>query len=156
MANVFQRAQQRRAELQAEIERVDSFIAMYKTLDRDADNEPDDTDEIRVAKRSDLPTFTPAMSGLPMPDTRTKGSRGPRGSSPEEITAAAIKAVNEANRPMTRYELVDAVESQGLRVGGTDKPRNMGTILWRSGAFDNDGEGYRPKGWKPFDKDFDL
>lgn len=56
-----------------------------------------------------------------------------------------MKAINDAGRSLTRYELVDAVERQGLKIGGTDKPRNMGTILWRSGHFINSGGGYWPK-----------
>lgn len=58
--------------------------------------------------------------------------------------AAAEKLILARGRPMTRYELVEAIERDGLIVGGHDKARNIGTILWRSKAFENQGEGYWP------------
>ena len=46
---------------------------------------------------------------------------------------------------MTRTELVNAMEEDGMLIGGTDKAKNMGTIMWRSNRFTNiEGLGYWP------------
>ncbi|MEO6092027.1 MAG: hypothetical protein ABIT04_03710 [Novosphingobium sp.] len=71
--------------------------------------------------------------------------RGPKGSSPEAIADAATAIIKQHGRPMTRFALIEPLEAQGFKIGGFDKPRNLGTILWRSGRFENTGEGYWPK-----------
>ena len=44
---------------------------------------------------------------------------------------------------MQRGELVDAVEKAGMPIISDDKPRYLGTILWRNGdRFVNRADGY--------------
>lgn len=77
-------------------------------------------------------------------DIPQKRVRGPNGSSPEEIANAVETLMREHGKPMTRFELIGPIEKLGLVIGGFDKPRNVGTILWRSGRFTSTGEGYWP------------
>ena len=54
-------------------------------------------------------------------------------------------------RPMTRSELVTALERRGVEMVAKDRAKNLGTILWRfSNRFENlPGEGYWPKSHPP-------
>lgn len=133
--------------LVARVQRLDGLIERQRALDAEYQ-----ADYLNLT----APVASVDPAEPPAPSASNGGrKRGPNGSPADEIVAAAIIAVNKANKPLTRYELVDAVEARNLTVGGADKARNMGTILWRSKAFDNEGEGYRPKDWKPA-KDHDL
>ncbi|MDZ5450859.1 hypothetical protein [Labrys sp. ZIDIC5] len=51
--------------------------------------------------------------------------------SPDAILAACREVLVDARRPMTRGELVRALEARGHVLGGKDKAKNVGTILWR-------------------------
>lgn len=62
--------------------------------------------------------------------------------STEGVVQAATEILREVGRPMTRFELADALERRNVVVGGTDKAKNIGTILWRSPDFVSTGEGY--------------
>lgn len=74
---------------------------------------------------------------------------------PREQRAAAVGAtiaeveamISSEGRPLTRGDLVRRLEETGHRLDGTDKPKVLGTNLWRSGRFHNlKGAGYWPKG----------
>src|SRR3954447_7273819 len=59
----------------------------------------------------------------------------------------AYEVLLEHGRPMTRNELVGAIEARGFPLAGKNKSKNLGTILWRfRNRFDNiEGRGYWPK-----------
>lgn len=42
---------------------------------------------------------------------------------------AAVKAISEADRPMTTKELIDLVRAQGARLGGADPATNLASVL---------------------------
>ena len=49
-------------------------------------------------------------------------------------------------KPMTRAELVDALEARGLQLPGADPKKVLGTNIWRSGKFQHiEGQGYWPE-----------
>lgn len=126
---VIEKARKRLIEIEKERKRLEDFIALYDQLGSDSEiSRP----EIQPAKRTAKP--------------KNRGSR------PAEIIRFAKVAIKESGVPMTRTQLVSALESKGLTIGGTDKSKNMGTILWRSGVFDNiEGHGYWPKDSRPYD-----
>jgi hypothetical protein len=126
---------ERRAKLASEIHRIDDTLARYDEITRAIEEM---VDGVVASTPDDVTSINATIEHVPT------GKRGPSGSSTEEIVAAAKLALRNNERPMTRYELVDAVEGAGLVVGGVDKGRNMGTILWRSKQFSNTGEGYWP------------
>lgn len=136
----------------ARLRKLESMIQRQRDLD--AEFECDYLGVADISPATQVSTAQPSQQ--PASTTESSTKRGPYGSPAEEIVAAALQAVHETGRPLTRYELVKAVEAKGKVVGGVDKSRNMGTILWRSKAFENNGEGYRPKGWKDFDRSSDL
>lgn len=47
------------------------------------------------------------------------------------IAGEARIAILGHGRPMTRSQIVASLEARGISVGGVDKQRNMGTIMWR-------------------------
>jgi hypothetical protein len=51
--------------------------------------------------------------------------------SPREIASAVRDVLLDAKRPMRRGEIVTALEARGVPLGGKDKNKNVGTIIWR-------------------------
>lgn len=45
-------------------------------------------------------------------------------------------------RPMNRGELYQKLQDVGVQISDDDPLKNLGTILWRSGKFDNTGRAY--------------
>lgn len=126
---VIEKARKRAEELEAELKKLREFIAVYDALEGGADE---------IFSDSTAP--------------QTEKGRKKTGSRPETIVRFAENWIKEIGEPMTRTELVEAAEHNGLTVGGSDKSKNMGTILWRSDRFYNiDGRGYWPKDAPPWD-----
>ena len=123
MSDIIAKAEARRAELKQELAKLDEFVSMYHTLDG--------------AITPPLPRTIAATTYTPSPQ---------RGTPHSKVIDTAKKIVVEKGVPLTRTQLVQALEARGMNIGGTDKSKNMGTIIWRSKAFDNVGDGYWPKG----------
>ena len=65
---------------------------------------------------------------------------------PSEIANLARETLLDNGRPLKRGALVRAMERRGVTLVGSDKAKNLGTILWRHrDSFVNiDGHGYWP------------
>lgn len=77
-----------------------------------------------------------------------KGGRSSRARSAyvAEMMASARRLILAEGRPLTRSELLRRLEGEGYVVDGKDKPKVLGTNLWRSGQFRHVGKlGYWPK-----------
>lgn len=145
MLETMTRLRAKRTALAAELARIDGLIEKHDALMRAIEEVVSDT--LAVAERDNVDAAITHEDGtvqIIQAKSHSPRSRGPNGSSPEEIVRAAKRALLENEKPMTRYQLVEAVEDAGLVVGGVDKGRNMGTILWRSKQFTNTGDGYWP------------
>lgn len=139
MPDVIERAKARRAELMAEVARIDDLLSRHKAL----------AAEMAAALESPMPQTSAALKRRAVEHTPTGRKRGPNGSSPEQIVSAARDIIVNAERPMTRFELIAPIEDRGLVIGGVDKARNLGTILWRSKQFKSTGDGYWPDDGEP-------
>lgn len=127
MSDILAKANERRQVLATELKELETFISMYRRLEGDTDTPP------REAKAPQ--------------SKRTPRSRGVRqGASGDIIVKAIREVIRERGEPMNRTQIVKALEARGVVVGGVDKPRNIGTIVWRSKAFDGTDAGYWPKG----------
>ncbi|WP_157410053.1 hypothetical protein [Sphingobium xenophagum] len=63
-----------------------------------------------------------------------------------EMMDAAEEIIMATKRPLTRSELLDALQSRGFHIEGGDKSKVLGTNIWRSKRFHNiKGVGYWPK-----------
>lgn len=128
MADVIEKARQKLRTLEAEAERLRTFIRVYADLtgDETVDNESSGRDS-RSATASDSEEDTPTAS-------------------PAEIVAAARELMKQRGRPFTRSQLLKILREQGLNLPGKDATKNIGTVIWRSKQFDNiAGAGYWPK-----------
>lgn len=72
-------------------------------------------------------------------------SRKVRSANLSQLIAEARRIIVGEGRPMKRGELARRLEANGYPIVGLDKPKVLGTNLWRSGQFVHiDGEGYWP------------
>lgn len=126
MSKVIERAREKISILEAEISRLREFIAVYQSLSVD-----------------DSAKFGDSVTS--MVTNRSESLAKKTSDRPKRIIEFAKAAIRQRQHPMTRSELVKDLEKQGLVIGGTDKSKNMGTILWRSKQFENvEGQGYWP------------
>ncbi|MCP5371092.1 MAG: hypothetical protein H6907_05100 [Hyphomicrobiales bacterium] len=120
----YRNAVKRRDELQRELETVNTFIRLYRQFSGT------DGEHKAGANTSHDSTLVerPTISRM-------------------GVAKYAREFMIERGSPMTRGELVDKFDEFGLPVGGTDKSKNMGTIMWRlRDEFVNlEGHGYWPR-----------
>lgn len=120
MDDIIQKALKRREELQSELAELDQFIDTYKRL-------------TAMPTAASAPVAT-AAAYKAVVDNRI-GMLAPlfarRRGAPQNFADICERIINEAGMPMTRTRLVEAIERQGLVIPSTDKPRYIGTILWR-------------------------
>lgn len=133
MSDIIEKARARRGELMLEVGRIDELLARHRSL------------AAEMAAILSGPDATPRARKRATSQETDGRKRGPNGGRPDAIVAFAKAAIIEAGRPLTRSDLIPLIEAQGELVGGTDKARNLGTILWRSKRFNSTGEGYWPQ-----------
>lgn len=103
----------RRDALLAEVSRLDQFIETAKSLESGG---------LGVA---------PAPAPLSAAEA-----------TPAALVTAVSGILREAGRPLGRGEIFRRLQAGGVRISGVDPVKNLGTILWRSGRFDNTGRAY--------------
>lgn len=132
---VISNALRRRAELRTQLKEIDKFLELYE--------------EFKVPPDPAQPTFHihPSHSGLQEQEESNPEQVGEAASAadyaPEEVEEGTsltrfelmphIRAtILEAQRPLTRGQLLQKLDQKSLRVGGkSDRSKNMGTIMWR-------------------------
>lgn len=144
MTTPLDRALKRLAELQREIAEVRSFIELYHRFESDASP---------AAAASKAPESETQLIGneldensiLPVENAKRAPRRNrPEGATPKEIAELMERVIREADRPLSRGEIVEAIERREVQLPAADKNRYVGTIAWRNkGTFLNiDGRGY--------------
>lgn len=128
-------ALKRKAELERELAEVDMFIRAYHRFrslggGTEATPAPVDIEKNSSDESARPPGFTP-------PKAKNRGL-------PAVIADTVESVIRTRNEPMNRSELVDALEEAGIEMPAADKPRYIGTILWRhKDRFENiPGRGY--------------
>lgn len=117
-------ALKRKDELLLESNALDSLIETYKKLA--------EFEEKRNPAQMDL------WSGQ-----RTKAGKS---SYLAALLAEVHRLIIASGRPLKRSELVRKLEAGGHTIEGKDKPKVLGTNIWRSKQFIHiDGKGYWPK-----------
>lgn len=114
----------RRAELLAQLERLDAAIGKYEEWEREVSNML--TDE-------DVPTHTrhedPQMDKSPTPMA--------------EFEDAAMSVLNNINRPLMRMPFLEALKQYGVVIGGSDERNTLSARLSRmDGIVNLKGHGY--------------
>lgn len=67
---------------------------------------------------------------------------GRRKARPDEIAQIMERVIREVGRPMTRGQLVDALERRDVDLPAADKGRYIGTIIWRHKSIFVNIEGF--------------
>jgi hypothetical protein len=126
--HAYNKALKRRAELLEEVEKIDVFLELWHHYSGGTKAET-------ASPKAAAPVSAPARSARP----KKAGSL-----SREEVVVEIRRVLLETGRPMTRGALLKELLAQGVAVGGTNKSKNLGTILWRSRdeIVHIDGAGY--------------
>lgn len=135
MANfseIIDRLLKRRAELAAEMKKLDDAIETLSQLTDVFADEP--------ASRSALDDDQLSAQG----EVSRERSILP----PEEIARLAREVLLDNKRPLKRGALVRAMEAKSVPLVGKDKAKNLGTILWR---FNGDFVSLKSLGYWPRD-----
>ena len=137
MAAPVENARKRLVEIEAEAERIRRFLAMYErfsdehilgSVDSQAtnpkENYPQDLSAVNIGDNS-----------------RRRRRKGPL---PRELVAMMERLIREVARPMTRGEIVEALNRREVEIPAKDPQRYIGTLAWRhKGTFVNiEGRGY--------------
>lgn len=127
MDDLYKQALERREKLIAELRAVEQLILTYEKLQG-------------VRKNAQEPDNQLGLS------FETKPSRAQRSANVSELLDRAKEIILAEERPMTRSQLVNRLESEGYELEGADKHKVFGTNIWRSGRFLSlKGAGYWPK-----------
>ena len=128
MNTAYANALKRKQEIEAELAKIDAFLDMYRQF---SGSEPEQTEP------SPEESFQAGSTG-------TASQRRSRRLRPHEIADLAERVIRGAGHPLTRAEIVSRLESAGIELHSEDKPRYVGTILWREkNRFTNiPGSGY--------------
>ncbi|RWN17325.1 MAG: hypothetical protein EOR94_20780 [Mesorhizobium sp.] len=128
MDRAYANALKRKQEIEAELAKIDSFLEMYRQFSgpEQEQTEPAVNDSSGTGNEE------------------TMNPRSSRRLRPPEIADLAERVIRGAGHPLTRAEIVSRLESAGIELHSEDKPRYLGTILWREKArFVNvSGQGY--------------
>lgn len=115
MDRAYANALKRKEELENELAKISVFLDMYRHF---SGPEREQTE--------------PNINASVMPISKESGSSPPRRRlRPHEIAVLAERVIRGADEPLTRAEIVTRLESAGVELHSDDKPRYVGTILWR-------------------------
>ncbi|MGA9599584.1 MAG: hypothetical protein WBS22_04900 [Methylocystis sp.] len=115
-------------------EAVDSFSTAIDYLEKARDTiSPKALEVLKSLSQNENveATARAAMDGSDTLRTQLKTFRMRGIMSPADVAKAARVALLEKGRPMKRGELVLELQKRGIPLAGSDKNKNLGTILWR-------------------------
>jgi hypothetical protein len=141
MSHAIENARKRLAEFKRHVSELERFIQMYEELDAGTDTDRADIHACHLngALIGNVPVynFPGSVDNVPRERRRKRGR-------PAEIVAIVERIIREAGRPLTRGEIVEALEHRDVHIPALDKQRYIGTIAWRhKGIVGNvDGLGY--------------
>ena len=115
MDSVYNKALKKKRELEKALEEVNSFLRMYEQLSETKEEQ----------------TVSGFANSEPVDKKSNQEGNRRRQLKPAEIADIAERVIRENGRPMQRGELVAALEARDVDLPSQDKPRYVGTILWR-------------------------
>jgi hypothetical protein len=133
MPTPLENARRRLSEILAEAEEIEQFIAMYGRFEDDSESRPTDQSGAVNPREPE-----------PVDNGDNSAETGNSRLSPAELAQVIERIIGEIGRPMTRGDIVKTLELRGIDITAKDKPRYIGTLLWRNdGTFINIyGSGY--------------
>ncbi|MBV8473626.1 MAG: hypothetical protein JO234_09440 [Hyphomicrobiales bacterium] len=141
MATPLENALKRLAELKAEVARIERFIKDYRDFSDEPPSVASAANEIGTGGN-----LSPEESTQPVDNY--SGARRRGNTAPSELVKLMERIISDVGRPMTRGELVEAIERRDIEIPAQDKSRYIGTLAWRhKGTFINvEGRGYWLRG----------
>jgi hypothetical protein len=133
MDAVYEKAQLRREELRRELEEIDLFLRLHQKFSGGTKTEP-------IATSGDMHSTSDDIRATLAGPERKRNL-------PKHMMAKEVRQmILERRVPMTRTDIVEALELKGIPVAGQDKSKAIGTIMWRMrDRFRNiEGLGYWP------------
>lgn len=137
MDTAYEKALKRRDELRKELEEIKVFMRLHAKFSGGTYEERGDTKAADDGERQPLPEK----------QTRTSGRNPPR----EQIAEIVRDLMVQRRKPMTRTDILDALELTGHPIVGVNPSKNIGTIMWRLRDRFVNLSGY---GYWPSDMDF--
>lgn len=121
MDNAIRKALKKQKELMLEVDRLERFISTYEELT----GEKIPRDEM-IAPVNDGDKATQKTEQM------QKEAPKQRRNNIKKLLDVAERLIREANRPLTRTEIANGMEGLNVVVHATDKPKYLGTLLWRN------------------------
>jgi hypothetical protein len=146
MASAVKIAKERIAALQAQIIELERFIDLHDTLVGGAlpSSQIPSNDEITATNHLELKREGYTAHQIPVDNSQKRVRTKMR---PDHMAELIERVIRESGRPLTRGEIVRALEARDVPIPFEDKERYIGTIAWRhKGLFENTGSGYRIRG----------
>lgn len=143
MSDVVTKAQKKIIALQSQIAELKRFIELHRSLDATPLREIEAPVSALASLDADVDSEETDSS---YPHIHKHDRR--RSTRPTEIAETVERIIREVGRPMTRGDLVHALEKRDVKIPYGDKARYVGTIVWRhKGLFENiEGRGYWLRG----------
>jgi hypothetical protein len=132
MDTAYENAQRRREVLRKELEEIDLYLRLHQKFSGT------ETERFAAVKGADVVASHPDGTHEVMEAKRNL---------PRHMMAKVVHDIMlERRKPMSRTEIVEALELKGHPVAGQDKSKAIGTIMWRlRDKFRNiEGLGYWP------------
>lgn len=111
----YKNALSKRSALVREIERVDTFLELYREFGGH-------TAEVDASSKTSFEHHGDTSSG--------STDRAPKGAS-AKITEAAEQSILAAQKPISRMDLLKAIDARGVVIGGKDPAATLSSAIWR-------------------------
>lgn len=140
MPTLFEKLQLEREEYRKKIEEIDLLVSLlrkYGIEDAIAEEQMGSQAEKLLGRSGDTVLWPSVASSKRTVDfsslrtMKTPESRPTRNLPRKRMYEVVTQILRERKKPMTRHEMVDALEMKGIPVAGVDRPKAIGTILWR-------------------------
>lgn len=137
MSNAIENARKRLAEFKRHVSELERFIQMYEELEGGTDADQSDT---HAGHLNGALIGNKSVDNVPRHVDNVSRERRRKRGRPAEIVAIIERIIREAGRPLTRGEIVEALEQRDVHIPAEDKQRYIGTIAWRhKSVFGNVG-----------------
>jgi hypothetical protein len=148
--SILRNALNMRQKLKTELLDIENFIRVYQHLrtiespQQSLELESSEPEQALESANFVQPVSDSDESRVHVPESAAMARRG---YTKEMLKPHVRKLLLDAGTPLTRTQLLRALDARDIPVGGSNRPKNMGTIMWRlSDHFVNlDGFGYWPK-----------
>jgi hypothetical protein len=143
MPTALENALTKAAELRAELDKIQLFIDLHRQFsDPEVAGGTGGVADGAMTKRDGIKGNV--VRSQPVHNS-VKKRRGP---TPPEIVALVERLIREVGKPMSRGEIVAALEARDVDLPAEDKPRYVGTIMWRNKSkfLNINGYGYWLRG----------